>query len=174
METPRRGPQGELADTSRHRALSATSRVHILHLVRHAGGGSTAAEVAGATGLHPSTVRAHLEQLVDSGLLTRHRQPDGSPGRPSWRYRAVPRPQDAADRPYRDLAAALIGHLSRAEDDPHAAGVRAGRDWGRALAAPLARPATRAGQPAPGGRAAQPGPGERAGRPGPADPDGEA
>jgi predicted ArsR family transcriptional regulator len=141
VDTPPSGPVGEVADTTRYRALSATSRVRMLHLVGQAGTGMTVAEVAAATGLHPSTVRAHLEQLAGSGLLTRHRQPDGSPGRPAWRYQAVERPGARADRPYRDLAAALIGHLARAEDDPHAAGVRAGRDWGRALAAPLGRTA---------------------------------
>ncbi len=109
----------------------------------------TAAQVAEATGLHPSTVRAHLDQLTESGLLTRHRRGDGSPGRPAWRYQATPRPGDqeepghdtGVDQPFRDLAAALIGHLARDADDPHAAGVRAGRDWGRALVAPLGRTA---------------------------------
>lgn len=119
----------------------------MLHLVRRSECGLTAAEVVEATGLHPSTVRAHLDQLVDSGLLTRSRQSDGSPGRPAWRYRAAPGTEGEPDTgsgaapAYRGLAAALIGHLARAEDDPHAAGVRAGRDWGRALAAPLARTA---------------------------------
>ncbi|WP_432843946.1 helix-turn-helix transcriptional regulator [Dactylosporangium sp. CA-092794] len=135
------GPSSELPDTARHRALSAVSRVRILDLVRRAEDGLTAADVAEATGLHPSTVRAHLDQLVESELLTRHRRGDGSPGRPAWRYRAVPESgteaAPRADRPYRDLAAALIGHLARDADDPHAAGMRAGRDWGRALAAPV-------------------------------------
>lgn len=116
----------------------------MLHVVRGSESGLTAAEVTTATGLHPSTVRAHLDQLVESGLLTRSRRSDGSPGRPAWRYHATPAPRaeaeaQAADQPYRGLAAALIGHLARSEDDPHTAGVRAGRDWGRALAAPLPR-----------------------------------
>jgi predicted ArsR family transcriptional regulator len=116
----------------------------MLDLIRRTPGGMTAAQVADATGLHPSTVRAHLEQLAESGLLVRHRRGDGSPGRPAWRYQAAPipdidgnRPEASRDRPYRDLASALIGYLARDADDPHAAGVRAGRDWGRALAAPL-------------------------------------
>ena len=116
----------------------------MLDLVRRAEGGVTAAQVVEATGLHPSTVRAHLDQLTESGLLTRQRRGDGSPGRPAWRYQAVAgrdederRSGDGAVRPYRDLAAALIGHLARDADDPHAAAVRAGRDWGRSLAAAL-------------------------------------
>jgi predicted ArsR family transcriptional regulator len=112
----------------------------MLDLIRRAGAGLTAAQVVEATDLHPSTVRAHLDQLVESGLLTRDRRGDGSPGRPAWRYWAAPLPgigesPTTVDRPYRDLAAALVEHLARDADDPHAAGVRAGRDWGRALAA---------------------------------------
>lgn len=133
----RRGPVGDVVDTSRHRALAAASRVHLLELVRSAGNGLTAAEATKASGLHPSTVRAHLDQLTTSGLLTRERVRDGSPGRPAWRYRAVAQPESEADRPYRDLASALIGHIGRSENDPYAAGVRAGRDWGRTLAARL-------------------------------------
>jgi len=117
----------------------------MLALVREAPHGLTAAEVAEATGLHGSTVRAHLDQLTESRLLVRERRGDGTPGRPAWRYRAAP---DAgtlagtgADKAHRALAAALIAHLARDADDPHAAGVRAGRDWGRALAAPLERKA---------------------------------
>ncbi len=128
----------------------------MLDLVRRAEHGLTAGELAAATGLHPSTVRAHLDQLAACGLLIRQRRGDGSPGRPAWRYQTVPRPgtgepdgqgggrgADGA-RPYRALAAALVAHLARDAQDPHAAGVRAGRDWGRALAAPLA-----AARPAP-------------------------
>lgn len=112
----------------------------MLDLVCRAKDGLTAAQVIEATGLHPSTVRAHLDQLAGSGLVTRNRHGDGTPGRPAWRYYAadsdMPVPA-SADSPYRGLAAALVGHLARDADDPHAAGVRAGRDWGRALAAPL-------------------------------------
>jgi predicted ArsR family transcriptional regulator len=123
----------------------------MLDLVGRAAEGLTAAEVVEATGLHPSTVRAHLDQLTESGLLTRHRRGDGSPGRPAWRYQATgtgsPPPPAETAQPYRDLAAALIGYVARDAEDPHAAGVRAGRDWGRALAAPHTASAT--GRPAP-------------------------
>jgi predicted ArsR family transcriptional regulator len=146
VEKKRSGPTSEVTDTARHRALAAASRVRMLDLVRRTDAGMTAAQVAEATGLHPSTVRAHLDQLTESGLLTRHRLGDGSPGRPAWCYQAAPVSSSdthasGADRPYRDLAAALIGHLARDADDPHTAGIRAGRDWGRALAAAITAPA---------------------------------
>jgi predicted ArsR family transcriptional regulator len=131
-----RGPTGDVPDTARHRALSAVSRVRMLDLLRR-GDGLTAAEVAEATGLHPSTVRAHLEQLAASGLATRERTGDGTPGRPAWRYRAAAPAAAPVPSPYRELAAALIGYLAHDEDDPHASGIRAGRAWGRSLAASL-------------------------------------
>jgi predicted ArsR family transcriptional regulator len=112
----------------------------MLDLLRRADAGLTAAEVVEATGLHPSTVRAHLEQLATSGLASRTRGAGGAPGRPPWRYRADSEPLPVpASSPYKDLAAALVARLARDEDDPHTAGIRAGRDWGRSLAAFLDR-----------------------------------
>ncbi|MBX6388323.1 MAG: helix-turn-helix domain-containing protein, partial [Frankia sp.] len=78
MEGLGRGPSDPLDDAVRHRALAAASRVRILALVRRAGDGLTAADVAEATGLHANTVRAHLDQLVDARMLIRRRRPDGS------------------------------------------------------------------------------------------------
>lgn len=135
VETPRTGPAGETIDPRRHRALGTASRAAILDLVRAADTGLTIAEVGERTGLHLSTVRAHLDRLVDAGLLVRARASGGQPGRPAWRYRAaaVAAPAPA---PYRALAAALLDHLSRR--DPGAAraeAVHAGHGWGRHLAA---------------------------------------
>jgi predicted ArsR family transcriptional regulator len=131
METVRTGPSGETIDTPRHRALGSASRVAILRLVRGAAG-LTAGQVAEQTGLHFSTVRAHLDRLVDAGLLVRARASGGVPGRPAWRYRAAaPEPAPA---PYRTLAAALLEHLATSRGGLPAA-VRAGRAWGRRLAA---------------------------------------
>lgn len=138
METRGIGPSGETIDTPRHRALSSASRVAILRLVRAADAGLTATDVAERTGLHFSTVRAHLERLVDAGLLIKARASDGGPGRPPWRYRAAsPEPAPA---PYRTLAAALLDHLATAGGGTSAA-VQAGQEWGRRLATSPERPA---------------------------------
>lgn len=132
METRGTGPSGETIDTPRHRALGSDSRVAILRLVRAADAGLTAGDVAARTGLHFSTVRAHLERLVEAGLLIKARASDGGPGRPAWRYRAAaPEPAPA---PYRTLAAALLEHLATAGGGVPAA-ARAGLAWGRRLAA---------------------------------------
>jgi len=130
MARRQHGPSGTTNQTPQHRALGSESRAAILHLVQSCDGALTAAEVVDRVGLHPSTVRAHLEQLVDAGLLMKARASDGAPGRPAWRYRAAaPEP---APGPYRTLAAGLVGYLATG-------GVRlatqAGQEWGERLAA---------------------------------------
>jgi len=132
VETDRLGPSGETIDTPRHRALGSTSRATILGLVRAADAGLTAADVVERTGLHPSTVRAHLERLVEAELLVRARASGGTPGRPAWRYRAAA--AEPAPAPYRALTAALLDHLATTGGGP-AAAVAAGQAWGRRLAA---------------------------------------
>lgn len=130
METSRPGPAGETIDTPQHRVLSSTSRAAILRLVS-AEPGLTSAEIVNRTGLHPSTVQAHLERLVAAKLLVRARASAGAPGRPPWRYRAAtPIPAPA---PYRALARALLDHLAAAGGGTPAA-TAAGRSWGRQLA----------------------------------------
>jgi len=133
METLRNGPSGESIATPRHRALGSTSRVAILGLVRAAGAGVTAAEVAARTGQHLSTTRAHLDKLTEAGLLVKARASGGQPGRPAWRYRAVA--AVPAPAPYRELTAALLDHLSDSEGDVREAAARVGQGWGRHLAA---------------------------------------
>jgi predicted ArsR family transcriptional regulator len=138
METVRTGPAGETIDTPRHRALGSANRVAILRLVRAADAGLTAGAVAERTGLHFSTVRAHLDRLVEAGLLVKGRASAGGPGRPAWRYRAAaPEPAPA---PYRTLAAALLDHLATTGGGAPAA-VAAGQAWGRRLATAEAEPA---------------------------------
>ncbi|MFD0521454.1 helix-turn-helix transcriptional regulator [Paractinoplanes durhamensis] len=128
------GPSGSPSiDTPRHRALGSDSRATILRLVRDATGGLTGADVAAATGQHLSTTRAHLEQLVEAGLLVKARASGGRPGRPAWRYRATG--TDPAPAPYRVLAAALLDHLPTKRGDVRVAAGLVGRDWGRKLAA---------------------------------------
>lgn len=133
VETSGKGPSGETIDTPRHRALGSDSRATILRLVRSAAGGLTSADVAAQTGQHLSTTRAHLDRLVEAGLLVRARASGGLPGRPAWRYRATS--ADPAPAPYRALAAALLDHLSPAGGDVREAAGRVGQNWGRQLAA---------------------------------------
>ncbi|GAA2524940.1 helix-turn-helix transcriptional regulator [Pilimelia columellifera] len=128
-----------MIDTPRHQALSSSSRVDILSIVRAAATGSTAAEIVQETDLHPSTVRAHLDRLTTAGLLVRARASNGQPGRPAWRYRTAATGTTPAPAPYRALAAALLAHLTEREHDGDVRGRAAivGRQWGRQLAAAI-------------------------------------
>lgn len=136
METSRTGPIGETIDTPSHRALGTASRVAILKMVRSAESGMTAAEVGERAGQHLSTARAHLDRLVEAGLLMKARASGGQPGRPAWRYRTTADIDPApAPAPYRLLAAALLDHLGGTGGDVRAAAARAGQAWGRHLAA---------------------------------------
>ncbi|MGW0436834.1 helix-turn-helix transcriptional regulator [Micromonospora sp. NPDC003197] len=139
METFSTGPAGETIDPSRHRALGAASRVTILKLVRGADGGMNTTQVAEQTGLHLSTARAHLDRLVEAGLLVKARASGGQPGRPAWRYRATANDDVPAPAPYRALAAALLEHLGSADGDVRALAGRIGQNWGRHLAAATAQ-----------------------------------
>ncbi|MBB4961910.1 helix-turn-helix transcriptional regulator [Micromonospora polyrhachis] len=134
METSRTGPIGETIDRSHHRALAAASRVEILKIVRSAEGGMNTAEVAERAGLHLSTTRAHLDRLVEAGLLVKARASGGQPGRPAWRYRATA-DDIPAPAPYRSLAAALLDQLGGTEGEIRTLAGNVGRNWGRHLAA---------------------------------------
>jgi predicted ArsR family transcriptional regulator len=126
--------------------------VRVLEFLRAQGAALPAPEVADRVGLHPNTVRLHLDQLADAGLVTREREPRRGPGRPRLLFAAVPpdAPPAAADPApqedgYRVLAGLLAGRLEREAGADAAGEARAaGRDWARTLAptAGLAAPGT--------------------------------
>lgn len=122
-------------DPRTHRALAGATRVRILERLRALGTGSTAAELAAEVGVHANTVRLHLDQLTDAGLVTRAVEARTTPGRPRVLFTAVVQAPDEppADDGYRELAGVLAAHIEssspRAADDA----ARAGRAWGRTL-----------------------------------------
>ncbi|WP_298458181.1 metalloregulator ArsR/SmtB family transcription factor [uncultured Cellulomonas sp.] len=100
-------------------------------MLRAAESGGGVKHVAEHTGLHPNTVRFHLERLADDGLITRQVRRSGEPGRPPLTYLATPVPD--AHRSHRDfarLAEVLAQVVARTSTDPAAAAVEAGRSWG--------------------------------------------
>jgi predicted ArsR family transcriptional regulator len=117
------------------KALGDNTRYAIyLELARSASPRSTA-EIAETLGLHPNTVRPHLERMREVGLLEVEVDARGSVGRPQHRYLL------AADAPSLGLEPAAFPLLARllagvaatagvAPDDAAAAS----RDTGRALA----------------------------------------
>lgn len=119
-------------ETQTHKALGGVSRVRILELLRAAPGGLDAREVADRIGLHPNTVRVHLDLLIKAGLASREAEPRSEPGRPRILYRAT---AEAAEESagYRLLAEVLAGYLAGSSADPTADAERAGRAWGAYL-----------------------------------------
>lgn len=106
--------------------------------------GMTAAQLATALGLHVTTVRFHLDQLVAGGLVRAAFSHDFGVGRPRKVYDVAPGALDPvrADHGYRALAELLTE--SFATDVTPA---EAGRDWARRhVPARRTPPATTAGQ----------------------------
>lgn len=121
------------AATRRHHALGAASRVRILEALRTAPVGLDAREAAGQVGLHHTTVRSHLELLVEAGLATRSAEERVVPGRPRVVFRAA---EDEGGGPaprYEFLAKILTSYLAGATEDPVAAATDLGRAWGGSL-----------------------------------------
>jgi predicted ArsR family transcriptional regulator len=83
------------------------------------------------TGLHPNTLRGHLETLADRGLVRRERATPAGRGRPGWLWSA----EAAAPAEYAGLATALARTLHETSADPAGQAVDAGRAWGHQLAA---------------------------------------
>jgi predicted ArsR family transcriptional regulator len=111
-------------------------------------------ELASRVGLHPNTIRAHLELLVEYGHVTRLRDESRRPGRPRQMYAvaAPPEPsppQESQQRNFQLLAAVLAGYLRHTED-PQAAAVEAGHLFGaRLIEATTAGPAAATGSDEP-------------------------
>ncbi|WP_439939079.1 helix-turn-helix transcriptional regulator [Nocardia sp. N13] len=104
---------------------AAQSRV--LSTLRDAGRALTLSELQDATGLHPNTLRGHLDALVATGSASRIASRSGGRGRPAWAYLA-------REPEYAALAMALASGLDSGEGrtlDP--AAVRGGRAWGERL-----------------------------------------
>lgn len=93
------------------------------------------AEVAEHLGLHPNTVRPHLERMREVGLLEVETDHRGGPGRPQHRYSTAPdAPGLGLEPPAFPLLATMLlraaGLGGAGADDA----VEAGREAGRALA----------------------------------------
>jgi len=92
----------------------------------------TQAALVRSTGLHPNTVREHLENLVRRGLVARSRaEPEGR-GRPAWLYELTAVQPETSE--YAGLAAALAATIARTSTSPRDDAVLAGEDWGHDLA----------------------------------------
>jgi predicted ArsR family transcriptional regulator len=117
------------------KALGDNTRYAIyLELARSSSPRSTA-DVADVLGLHPNTVRPHLERMREVGLLDVETDPKGTVGRPQHRYSlSADAPSLGLEPPAFPLLARLLAVMAaaaRLEPDDAAA---AARDTGRAMA----------------------------------------
>ncbi len=100
-------------------------------------------EVASALGLHPNTIRPHLERMRELGLLNASAGPRGSVGRPQNRYSvSLEAPSLGVEPAAYPLLAGLLANVA-ADGEPDAETVAAvGARHGRVMAKTGNRPPT--------------------------------
>jgi predicted ArsR family transcriptional regulator len=77
----------EPIDLSSHKALAGVSRVAILEVLRAGMAAQDVQAIAAQVGLHTNTVRTHLDQLVEAGLVESSVEVRTTPGRPRVLFR---------------------------------------------------------------------------------------
>jgi predicted ArsR family transcriptional regulator len=124
-----------------HAALASPARRRVLETLREAAAPRDAAAIGQHLGLHVTTARFHLDQLVAAGLAERVAGAERRRGRPRMLYApaGVVRDDDARIR----LIEVLADTLAR-DDDGARRAVRAGERWGETYPHPDAH------DPAPG------------------------
>ena len=139
----RRAPPEVRAE--RHRLLGDARRLAIVEALEE--GPRQVPELARILGIHPTTVRAHLERLLEAGVLE---QEPGTPtgrGRPSKRYR-LRQPLLAGDPEVRLFVGSLVSLLHDAYGEQATAtaeteGARRGQQLGRPFRHPSLEQAVR-------------------------------
>jgi predicted ArsR family transcriptional regulator len=109
--------------------VELSSRGNLLRFITEQESTVSIQELCDLTGLHPNTVRTHLDSLLAAGEIEREQAPSQGRGRPFWLYRtAVKRVS-----PYEMLAEILASQLGHA-DEP-ALTLRAAEKWANAAEA---------------------------------------
>jgi predicted ArsR family transcriptional regulator len=121
------------------KALGDNTRYAIYLELARAAAPLATADVAESLGLHPNTVRPHLERMREVGLLVVESDPRGGPGRPQHRYSLAPdSPGLGLEPPSFPIIARMLLRLAGATGAGAEEALDAGREQGRADAAPLA------------------------------------
>lgn len=119
-----------------HSALASSTRRRLLELLRGADSPHDVHELGEAVGLHPSTVRFHLETLRQAGLVARREQRPAGAGRPRTAYVAIREHPEAGYEGLARMLAADIAQTAR-DETGHAEGI--GERWARQVI-PLSSP----------------------------------
>lgn len=115
---------------------SAGRRRAVLRLLRAAPEPMSIAGIAGVLGVHPNTVRFHLDGLVADGQVEHVELDRKGPGRPPLMFRAVRQMDRGGTRHYR-LLAEILATAFAGERDPGPKALAAGRAWGQKMDAEL-------------------------------------
>ena len=130
MPDPDRRPLGPAAPSEEP---IPTGQHRLLALLQSLPGPVTLNQLAEASGLHPNTLRGHLEGLMDRGAVARTSDPADGPGRPAHRYAATgPGPAPVAE--LTGLAVTLSAAIARSSPHPAHDARLAGRAWGHRMA----------------------------------------
>jgi predicted ArsR family transcriptional regulator len=121
------------------KALGDNTRYAIYLELARAASPLATADVAESLGLHPNTVRPHLERMREVGLLAVESDPRGGPGRPQHRYFLAPdSPGLGLEPPSFPMLARMLLRLAAATGAGAEEALDAGRDQGRTDARALA------------------------------------
>jgi predicted ArsR family transcriptional regulator len=112
-----------------HRALADPTRATLYQLLRAGARPFDVSELADGLGVHPNTVRSHLQVLEDANLVVSLLEKRVRPGRPRRLFDAV---RDPSEEEHGLLAAALAGVLEPLPNGSTLA-QEAGRQAGRRL-----------------------------------------
>jgi predicted ArsR family transcriptional regulator len=112
-------------------------RREVLDVLRAAQEPQGVAEVAERVGVHPNTVRFHLDALVAEGAVRQWIEDPAGPGRPRTVYAPHPGMDRSGTRSYRLLAQVLVSRLAATGPGASGAAAEAGREWGRFLIDPM-------------------------------------
>jgi predicted ArsR family transcriptional regulator len=123
----------EPIDSRTHRVLAGVSRVAVLQALRLNAGSLDVQAIAEQVGLHTNTVRSHLDQLMEAGLVESAVQERTTPGRPRLLFRATTTRGAGPEDSYKVLAEVLASAIHDGEPAPGAVAVKAGRRWGQSL-----------------------------------------
>ncbi|WP_410790627.1 helix-turn-helix transcriptional regulator [Kribbella sp. C-35] len=104
-------------------------RQALLQLLRGSDAPLGVTELAEQLGIHPNTVRFHLDALIAQGLVDRRLEEPTGRGRPRTVHTPHPGMDRGGLRQYQLLAKILLGQLAT-KSDAGAAAEAAGREWG--------------------------------------------
>lgn len=115
---------------------SAGRRRAVMRLLRASPDPMSIAGIAAVLGVHPNTVRFHLDGLVADGQVEHVELDRKGPGRPPLMFRAVRQMDRGGPRHYR-LLAEILATAFATERDPGPKALAAGRAWGQKMEAEL-------------------------------------